>query len=103
MEMEEIVEASESNGGHFFDESTMKKFDTKLIDVTFEHVGGDEIFFVTDDRNHDGTERVYKVRVFSKKTKGIWTPYREGQSMSFDNESDALAKAKELAETPDAE
>lgn len=100
MEMEEIVEANRAAGKFFFDENTMAKFDTKLIDATFDHVGGDRIYFATNDRDYSGTERVYKVRVFSKESASVWTP-SPSADMSFTNESDALDKAKELAETPD--
>lgn len=102
MDMEDIVEANQKADKHFFDEDTMSKFDTKLIDATFDHVGGDRIYFATDDRDYSGTERVYKVRVFSKATASVWTP-SPSADMSFTNESDALDKARELAETPDAE
>ena len=59
MNIEEIVEHSKKGASYFFDEKTMKFWQTRLIQATFP--GQNETWlFITSDKF--GSQRVYNVR-----------------------------------------
>ena len=92
--MNDIVEANKSAGGHFFDDKAMISFQTELHDELFPNA--EDIFFITSEK-YENEDRHYKVRVFSRKSASVWTPYREGVNMRRGTYAEAAELAQKLS------
>jgi hypothetical protein len=90
MEINKIIEANKSIGGHFFDEATMDAFNSRILEQTFPAVS--HVYFVTSEQ-YESEPRHFKVRVFSINSKRVWTP---SPGTRFFSETDALNHAEVL-------
>lgn len=61
--MEYVRAANRAEGGHFFDDDTMRFFDSRIeSDVAFFNVQTEDAFFVTSEQPSPESLRTYKVR-----------------------------------------
>jgi hypothetical protein len=68
--IEDIRLANEAAGKHWFDESSMRFFRTRIYEPVYHGTGG--VFFVTSEKSPDG-ERRYSVRQFHPETGDVDT------------------------------
>ena len=87
----EIKKANKDAGQHWFDDSTMEFFGTKLDKEVFEGPGG--TFFVTSEKPPHGDRR-WSVRVFDPETGGVST---HGQFCGYASRGKARWAARRAA------
>lgn len=58
--IDEIRQANAARGHHFFDRDTLRFFGSRIHETIYPVPGG--AYFVTSEKNFDGTERHYTVR-----------------------------------------
>lgn len=95
----DIITADRVNGGHFFDESTMRGFKSKVYeDAVFEGPGG--IYFVTSERfcsvfSDYKEPRKFTIRKYDPATPTYHTTI--GEFQQFSTKAAACREAKRLA------
>jgi hypothetical protein len=97
--MAAIKEVNKAHGGHWFDRSSMRFFDTRLGQTVYQGPGG--IYFVTSEQFHDGAfhgARKFTVRQFNPETGDVETA---GKFQAYTTGEGARAAAKMLAARPD--
>lgn len=90
-DMSELKAFAKDHGNHFFDKDVLKFFSSR---VSEELYGGR--FFVTSEKNFDGTERRYSVRVMQLHEDSV-THDSIGGFQRFASHSGAHAAAKRYA------
>jgi len=89
---DDIKLQAEENGSHFFSESTLRFFNSRIYSTVYQGPGG--IYFVTSERIDTDHPRVFTVRQFQPpgniKTVGEFQQYKRAEA--------ARKAAKELAE-----
>lgn len=88
MTIDEIIAANKANGGHFFDEDTMRFFDSRVYDRTYG------TFFVTSEKGPHGP-RAYTVR----QAMPDGSVDTVGKFMGYETRADAEREAARLYES----
>ena len=94
MTINDIRDANESAGLHFFEPAAMRFFDSKVLPKVYEGPGG--VYFVTSEQFHDGeyhAERKYTVREFNPENGRIWS----NSEFNKVGKAEAQAGARKLA------
>lgn len=89
--IEKIKAAMEENGSHWWNEETIRFFNTRIASKVFQGSGG--VYFVTSEKAPGDSTRRYSVRLFNLEKLSIFTV---GSFYSMDK-VDAIRRAKELA------
>lgn len=69
--MSEIEKANEKAGHYFFESSTKRFFNSRILGEVFQGPGG--VYFVTSERFDHRTPRLYTIRSFDPKTGDVNT------------------------------
>lgn len=83
--MSEAIEVYKSYGGHFFDEDTMRFWNSTIVSPLFSNK-----CFVTSEDNYNRTEQLFSIRQFSEDFSSVDTIVFQG----WDN----LERARNYAE-----
>lgn len=91
--MDYLRSANIAEGGHFFDDDTMRCFDSRIESrEAFFNVQTQTAYFVTSERMSPGSPRQYKVRRFDENCR-----VRSADVKPFADLSAAVSAARDLA------
>ncbi len=88
MKMQDVINEVTKAGNKWFNEETMKFWDSHIESELF-----DNLTFVSSELTHDGKERRYTIRRYVPDCKDIETV---GEFLQYDAVEDAVAVAKNI-------